>query len=107
MQSYEIRRGHQRELEGGGLKEILREAFGGVSEAGGALVARYGALAKLTVRWDGKSALNVETQMRTDVPQDVAASTIKAYNLFLERATGFSAKERAKRLQKRAREGRL
>ncbi|MGQ9583565.1 MAG: DUF5611 family protein [Thermoplasmatota archaeon] len=107
MQDYEIKRGHQRELEGGGLMEMMREAFGTVHEEGGALVSSYGALARLTVVWEGGGVLRVDAKMNPGVPAEVAAGTISAYNRFLKRATGYSAKERAKRLQKRAKEGRL
>lgn len=107
MQDYEIKRGHLRLLEGGRLRAMMEEVFGNVSEEGGALVSSFGALAKLTVIWDGGDALRVETRMDPKVPPDVAQRTIKAYNTFLEKATGFTAKERARRLQKRAKEGRL
>jgi hypothetical protein len=107
MQDYEIRRGHQKELEGGKLKLMMQEAFGNVAEEGAYLVSKYGALAKLTVGWDGKNTLKVDTQMDPKVAPDVAQSTIKAYYAFLERATGFNAKERSKRLQKKAKEGKL
>ncbi|MBM4250042.1 MAG: hypothetical protein FJ149_11585 [Euryarchaeota archaeon] len=107
MQDYEIRRGHQKELDGGKLKQMMQEAFGNVAEEGACLVSRYGALARLTVGWDGKNTLKVGTQMDPKVAPDVAQSTIKKYYEFLERATGFSSKERGKRLQKKAKEGKL
>jgi hypothetical protein len=44
--------------------------------------------------------------MDPTVANDVAAQTIKAYNTFLERATGYNAKERGKRAQKKAKEAR-
>jgi hypothetical protein len=107
MQDYEVRRGHQTELEGGKLKLMMQEAFGNVAEEGAFLVSNYGALARLSVGWDGKYSLKVETVMDPKVAPDVAQSTIKAYYAFLERATGFNAKERSKRLQKKAKEGKL
>ena len=107
MQDYEVRRGHQKELEGGKLKLMMQEAFGNVAEEGALLVSNYGALAKLKVGWDGKYSLRVETVMDPKVAPDVAQSTIKTYYAFLERATGFNAKERSKRLQKKAKEGKL
>ncbi len=70
-------------------------------EAGGKVVCRYGALAQLTVWIDGQ-VLCIDSDMRKDVPDDVARSTIRAYNDFLERATGYTAKERAKKAQERA-----
>ena len=107
MADYEIRRGHQKELDGGKLKSMMQEAFGNVSEEGALLVSKYGALAKLSVGWDGKYSLKVDTQMDPNVAPDVAQSTIRKYYEFLERATGFTAKERGKRLQKKAKEGKL
>ena len=107
MQDYDIRRGHQKELEGGKLKALMQQIFGNASEEGGFLVAKFGALDKLTVGWDGGAVLKVETLMRKGASTDDAASTVKAYNIFLERATGFTSKERSKRLQKKAKEGKL
>jgi len=107
MQDYEIRRGHQKELEGGMLKAMMQESFGNVVEDGDMLVSTYGALSKLTVGWDGKNALKVETVMDPKVAPEVAQSTVKAYYAFLEKVTGFTSKERGKRLQKKAKEGKL
>ena len=107
MQDYEVRRGHQNELDGGKLRQMMQDAFGNVAEEGAFLVSKYGALAKLSVGWDGKYSLKVETTMDPSVAPDVAQTTIKAYYAFLERATGFNAKERSKRLQKKAKEGKL
>jgi hypothetical protein len=45
--------------------------------------------------------------MDPTVNDDVALQTIRAYNTFLERATGYSAKERGKRAQKKAKDGKL
>ncbi len=101
VQPYDIRRGHQKNLHGDGLREIASECFGEAREAGGKVVCRYGALAQLTVWIDGQ-VLCIDTDMRKDVPDDVARSTIRAYNDFLERATGYTAKERAKKAQERA-----
>ena len=107
MQDYEIRRGHQKELDGGKLRQMMQDAFGNVAEEGAFLVSKYGALAKLSVGWDGKNALKVETVMDPNVAPEVAQSTVKAYYAFLEKATGFTSKERGKRLQKKAKEGKL
>ncbi|MGI0068558.1 MAG: DUF5611 family protein [Thermoplasmata archaeon] len=40
--------------------------------------------------------------MDPKVDVEIAAETVRRYNLFLERATGYSAKERAKKLRKSA-----
>jgi hypothetical protein len=107
MQEYDIRRGHQKDLEGGKLKALMEEIFGNASEEGGFIVSKFGALDKLMVGWDGGAVLKVETLMNKDAGVDAAASTVKAYYIFLERATGFTSKERGKRLQKKAKEGKL
>jgi hypothetical protein len=107
MQDYEIRRGHQKELEGGKLRSMMQQTFGNVAEEGGLLVSSFGALSRLAVGWDGKDILKVDTVMDTNVAPEVAQSTVKAYYGFLEKATGFSSKERSKRLQKKAKEGKL
>lgn len=101
MQPYEIRRGHQKNLQGGRLREIATECFGEAKEAEDRVVCRFGALALLAAWVDGNT-LYVDTDMKKDVPDDVARSTIRAYNDFLERATGYTAKERAKKAQDRA-----
>jgi len=41
------------------------------------------------------------------VDNDTAQKTIKAYNTFLEQVTGYNAKERGKRAQKAAKQGKL
>jgi hypothetical protein len=107
MQEYDIKRGHQKTLEGGRLKAMMQEIFGNVKEEGGMLISNFGALDKLAVGWDGKNLLKVETAMNPKVDPALAAGTIKAYNKFLEAATGMSSKERGKRLQKKAKEGTL
>ncbi len=105
MQRYDIRRGHQKNIQEHGLRAIASECFGEAQEAGGKVVYRYGALAQLKAWTDGQ-VLNVDTDMRKDVPDEVARSTIRAYNDFLERAKGYTAKERAKRAQERGKAGR-
>src|SRR5207244_11221296 len=61
-------------------------------------------LEKMVVWTDGKK-LFVDTTMKSGVPDHVATDTIKAYNAFLERATGLTAKERGKRAQQAAKKG--
>jgi len=104
MQEYELKRGMQDNLRPENLKATMREIFGEVVEKDGKLTASFGALKQLTV-WPGKKTLFVETQMDPSVANDVAAGTIRAYNSFLERATGLTAKERGKKAQKKAKDG--
>jgi len=70
-------------------------------------VSSFGALKEI-VAWPAKkNILGIDTKMDTTVANEVAQETIKAYNKFLETATGFTSKERGKRIQKKAKEGKL
>lgn len=104
MQAYDIKRGHAKVLEGEGLRSILEGIFGEATETQGVYMVSQGAIRDMSVWFDGKS-LYVDTNMDRDVDSETAAATISAYNTFLERATGFTAKQRGKRLQKKAKEG--
>jgi len=104
MQKYDVRRGQEKNLQTPQLMDLLTLAFGGANEEQGKVTASFGALAKLTVWLEGKS-LCVETQMKTDVTNDVASDTIRRYNAFLEKATGYTAKERGKKAQEKAKKG--
>lgn len=107
MQEYEVRRGHQENVEPGKLRAIMQEIFGNVQEQDGKLLSSFGALKELRAWPCNKNVLCVDTTMDPSVADDVAQQTIRAYNAFLERATGFTSKERSKRLQKKAKEGKL
>ncbi len=105
MNEYEVRRGHQENIAPEKLKEHMQEAFGNVEQKGERFVSSYGALKELRAWQSGKNMLSVDTQMDPSVPDDVAQKTIKVYNLFLEKATGYTSKERGKRAQKKAKKG--
>ncbi len=106
MQEYELRRGLQENVSPEKLKEAMQEIFGNVEQREDKFVSSYGALKEL-VAWGCKKSLCVETKMELGVADDIAGNTIKAYNTFLERVTGYSAKERGKRAQKKAKDGKL
>ncbi len=103
MQKYPVRPDHRKGLTLEGLAPVVREHFGDAAIDGDAVVASFGALRRLVVRPVAKE-LGVETTMDPKVPEEVARDTIARYNRFLEAATGYSAKERAKRLRKAAQE---
>lgn len=104
MRDYELKRGVVKSLEGNGLRKIAAEVFGAATNDGGKIVVSYGALERMVVWTDGKR-LFLETTMKSGVPDSVATNTIKAFNAFLERATGYTAKERGKRAQQAAKKG--
>jgi hypothetical protein len=104
MREYELKRGIGKSLEGDGLRKIAVEAFGEAGTDGNQIIVSFGAIEKLIVWTDGKK-LFVEIAMKTGGPDHTATETIKAYNTFLENATGYSAKERGKRAQAAAKKG--
>jgi hypothetical protein len=106
MRSYELRRGHGKNLEGDKLRAIAAESFGSAAAEGDKVVLSFGAIERLTAWTDGKQ-LYIEMAMKPGVPDGVASDTIARNNRFLEAATGYSAKERSKRAQKAAKEGKL
>lgn len=105
MQAYELKRGHAKLLGDGKLRDLAADVFGSASEEGGRVRCSFGAIESLVAWIDGKS-LFVETTMRT-VPDDVAGDTIRRFYLFLERATGYTSKQRRNRLKKKAKDGTL
>jgi len=106
MTKYDIKRGHFKNIEGK-LGEIMEEVFGTVEDLGGQFRTSFGALKEITASTAGKTLLQVHTAMDKDVSNEVAAETIKKYNEFLFRCTGFNSKQRAKRIKDKAKKGKL
>lgn len=107
MQTLDIKRGHFKNLESAGLENIMTEVFGKVEKEGDKLIAHYGAMKPITVWLKSKKELCVDIVTSTNVSDDDVLKTIRAKNDFLHKVTGFSTKERSKRLQKKAKEGKL
>ncbi|HUJ77753.1 MAG TPA: DUF5611 family protein [Thermoplasmata archaeon] len=101
MQRYPVRTDHRSNLAPEPLAALLREAFDAASLDGETATAAFGAIVRIAARADRKE-LAVEVTMNPKVADDVARETIARYNRFLESATGYSSKERAKRLKKSA-----
>ncbi len=104
---YEIRKGHYPKIEGDGLKDIMGMTFGNVKAEGDKLVSSYGAITRVEAKLLSKTAIDVVSESDKTKPLDVQAETVKRWNSFLEQATGYTSKERSKRLQKKAKEGKL
>jgi hypothetical protein len=100
MNEYDIKRGHFEKIEGDKLEILMKDIFENVQAKDGKLTTSFGAIENLSAWAEGKQKLCVETKMNTDVDDKTATETIRKYNLFLERSTGFSAKERRKRTSK-------
>ncbi len=99
-----MRPSHRKNLEPLALAEIARTHFESVETNGESVTATWGAIERLSVRGD-KRELVIDLTMNPKVPEGVAAETIARYNRFLEQATGYGAKERAKRLRKAVQSG--
>ncbi len=103
----DIKRGHYKLIEGTKLEELMVEIFGKVDKDGEKLIAHYGAMQPITAWLKSNKELCVDIVTKADVDDQTVLETIRVKNDFLQRATGFSAKERSKRLQKKAKEGKL
>lgn len=104
MQRYPVRSNHRANLNVETLESLCRAHFESVRREETAVFASYGAIAHLKAWADGRElALDVTMDPKVDPP--VAAETIRRYNRFLEETTGFTSKERARRLKKSATAG--
>lgn len=104
MQKYPVRTSHRAKLTPKDLHAAAQAAFGTAQVEDALVVAKFGAIVRLTAVADGKE-LRIEVSMDPKVSPEVAADTVRRYNQFLEASTGFSSKERAKRLRKSATAG--
>jgi hypothetical protein len=104
---YDIKRGHFKKIDGKQLPELMKQYFGDVEKDGDKLVSNFGAMKPITVWIKDKKTICVEITTSKDVDDSTALETIKARNRFLLDVTGFSSKERQKRLKKKAKDGKL
>lgn len=98
--TFEIKRGHTKNIEGGKLGAVLEDAFGNCRDIGaGKFEATMGPLTVST--WiAGKNTLGFESNNPTLVDDATATQIVRARNKFLEAATGFNAAQRKKRATK-------
>ncbi|WP_301664347.1 DUF5611 family protein [Methanoculleus frigidifontis] len=103
MQEYSIKRGYGKNLAEN-MVQGLRDQFGiEPEESDGHYVVSYGALKRLEV-WTGEKGktLIVDTESRTDVDDETIIDTNRRFRRYLEQATGYNSKERAKKAKKMA-----
>ncbi len=79
------------------LSEVSKEVFGNARESNDHIIAKTPGLDKIDVFTDGKK-LFVTTESSKDTTE--YANAVKLYNQFLEKVTGYSAKERKKKASK-------
>jgi len=104
---YDIRKGHAAKIEGEGLKNLMTEVFGSAKEQDGYIVSSYGAMTVVKAKMLSKNTLEVSTETDKGAAPEAQMETVKKWNIFLEGSTGLTSKERSKRLQKKAKEGKL
>lgn len=102
MRDYELKRGHWKNIEGEKLVHLMQDVFqqNPTKDGTGWRINGFGALNSLYVEMLGKTHLRVDTQMNPKANGEDAQKTMRAWNDFLELATGLTAKERSKRAQK-------
>jgi hypothetical protein len=80
--------------------KVLEEEFPcEIKEESGKLLLSYGALKSIEVRIENKK-LSVVTESASGVADDLALDTNKRFRNFLEKATGYTAKQRLQMAKK-------
>ena len=102
MQSFEVKRGHGKSLEDGGLKSLMEEEFGEITEEGNNLTASFKALKAINVEFVSITEILVGTEMDPSASLEDATEAHQAYNRFMEAATNFNAKQRVDRAKAKA-----
>ena len=102
MQSFEVKRGHGKSLENGGLKSLMEEQFGEIGEEGNLFSASFKALKKIEVEFVSITELRVKTETDIEASPEDSLEAHQAYNRFMEAATSFNAKQRVDRAKAKA-----
>ena len=102
MNSFEIKRGHGKTLENGGLKSLMEEEFGDVKEEGNLFSASFKALKTIKVEFMSITEIQVETETDNEASPEDSLDAHQAYNRFMESVTVFNAKQRVDRAKARA-----
>lgn len=103
MERLDIKKGNFKEIEGDKLFKKMEEVFGNCTREEDWLISRYGAMDPIKIKLESKTQLILEINT-VKIPDDQVLDTVRKRNIFLEYATGFTAKERLKRLKKKAQE---
>ncbi|MCU0798430.1 MAG: DUF5611 family protein [Candidatus Thermoplasmatota archaeon] len=101
MENYDIKRGNHSKVEGDRLNLLMMTVFGNCEVADGWRISRYGAMQPIRAKMVSKKELAVEI-VTVKIPEEMVLDTMKKRNMFLEEATGFTSKERLKRLKQKA-----
>lgn len=105
---YDIKKGWYKNIEGDLLAQLMQEVFGNVVAEGETLVSTYGVLERIEVKVLAKDKMEIVTVNKPgSATDDEILDSKRKLNAFAEKATGFDAKARMKRAQKKAKEGKL
>ncbi len=105
---YDIKKGWYKNIEGDLLAQLMQEVFGNVVAEGETLVSTYGVLERIEVKVLAKDKMEIVTVNKPGTAtDDEILDSKRKLNAFAEKATGFDAKARMKRAQKKAKEGKL
>lgn len=89
---YTFKRGYTPDMDR--IEEILKEIFSeGISRNGERITLSYGALKSCQI-WIEKKKLNVVTESLPGAPDDMIMDTNRRFRKFLEKATGYTARQR-------------
>ena len=95
---YSFKRGFKPDVER--IRSVIAEEFPtDIAEADGKLQLSYGALKSISIWIDGKK-LNVTTESDSGASDQVVLDTNKRFRDFLEKATGYTAKQRLQMAKK-------
>ena len=106
MEKLDIKRGFFGNVEGDKLCELMKDIFGNCKKDGDWYLSDYGAMKPIKVKVISKSELAMEINT-VEIPEDQVLDTMRKRNVFLQQATGFTSKERLKRLKDKAKKGTL
>jgi hypothetical protein len=102
MQSFEVKRGHGKTLENGGLKTMMEEEFGDIVEDGNFFSGSYKALKSIKVEFVSITEIKVETETDNEATPEDSLEAHQAYNRFMQSVTSFNAKQRIDRAKAKA-----
>ncbi|MDS0256664.1 DUF5611 family protein [Thermoplasmatales archaeon AK] len=95
VREYPVKKGYKMDL--GSVLAVVKTFSGDARIEGDSVVASLPGLRRIEIR-SGKATILVSTE--TDSKSEDPLRTVKLYNDLIEKITGFSAKERKKKLTK-------
>ena len=93
MNSFEIKRGHGKSLENGGLKSLMEDEFGEINEDGNLFSGSFKDITTIKVEFMSITEIQVETETEQGASPEDTLAAHQAYNRFMENATSFTSKE--------------